>query len=71
MNKYGLSAVLVTVIWVYALVGYFANIVSPMLLNNTINWFLGTTIFIGWVLLLTMPQIIIYKLIKKATLNKG
>ena len=57
-------ALVIFIAWIYAIVIYFNEFIYTALDASETHYLYSTSVIIGWFLLLTIPQLIIFKLLK-------
>ncbi len=62
-------ALVVFIAWLYAIVIYFNEFIDTAFNASETHYLYSTSVIIGWFLLLTIPQLIIFKLLKDGLQN--
>ena len=62
-------ALVVFMAWIYAIVIYFNEFIYTALDASETHYLYKTSVIIGWLLLLAIPQLIIFKLLKDGLQN--
>ncbi len=62
-------ALVVFIVWMYAIVIYFNELIDGTIGVSETHYLYNITLLIGWILLLAIPQLIIFKLLKDGVRN--
>ncbi len=62
-------ALVVFIVWIYLTIIYYNELIDGTLGASETHYLYNTTLLIGWILLLVIPQLIIFKLLKDGLQN--